>query len=64
MFRRNTDPNRAAQQGVAVHLHDLIVGHGFHDGTVALEAQPTMLAIRAELEEMIRQIDAVKYAAE
>jgi hypothetical protein len=45
-------------------VNDLIVGHGFHDGTVSLEAQPTMLAIRAELEEMIRQIDAVKYAAE
>lgn len=45
-------------------VNDLIVGHCFHDGTVALEAQPTMLAIRAELEEMIRQIDAVKYASE
>lgn len=43
-------------------VNDVIVGNRYGDGTVALEAKEKLLAIRAELAQMIIKIDAVSYS--
>lgn len=43
-------------------VNEVIDSHRYPDGTVGPEAKEILLAIRAEIERMVSQIDSVKYA--